>query len=93
MPYVFSRMIDLCIPLRLLDFRLKPLWGGSKWVLPSNMFVCGHHSTVQAASSWLIAPRDMLSLINSEITDHEDECEESRDDELSVLVSRRVRGE
>lgn len=79
MPYVFSRMTDLCIPLRLFDFRLKPLRGGgvSKWVLPSNVFVCGHHSTVQAASSWVIAPRDMLSLINSESTDHEDECEDS----------------
>lgn len=39
--------------------------------------MCGHHSTVQAASSWVIAPRDMLSLINSESTDHEDECEDS----------------
>lgn len=66
-------------PTEIVWFPSEASKGGgvSKWVLPSNVFVCGHHSTVQAASSWVIAPRDMLSLINSESTDHEDECEDS----------------
>lgn len=43
--------------------------GNNKWLIQSCVFVGGHQSTVWAALSGLIAPRDMLSLINSESAD------------------------